>query len=201
MRVKAIGSSARSRSASWRSQRPAAAAAARDRHGARHGLATRPPRKRPPRKKTTNRADETTTDETETEDRGEWDADDGARPLVHQLGRTAANSSAWPATSPRRSRGRATPTSRKAADAMQKFADEAPEDIQDDFQTLADAYSKIADALDGVDLSSGDTPSRRGSRQAGPALAGDRLHQALRSRSEHLRLDAGELHQRLTPRA
>ena len=34
---------------------------------------------------------------------------------------------------------------------MQKFADEAPEDIRDDFQTLADAYSKIADALDGVD--------------------------------------------------
>jgi hypothetical protein len=46
----------------------------------------------------------------------------------------------------------------EAADTMQKFADEAPEDIRDDFQTLADAYSKIADALEGVDLSSGQTP-------------------------------------------
>jgi hypothetical protein len=45
----------------------------------------------------------------------------------------------------------------EAADAMQKFADEAPDEIQDDFQVLADAYEKIAEALEGVDLSS-DTP-------------------------------------------
>jgi hypothetical protein len=44
-----------------------------------------------------------------------------------------------------------------AADAMQKFADEAPDEIEDDFRVLADAYEKIADALEGVDLSS-DTP-------------------------------------------
>jgi len=48
---------------------------------------------------------------------------------------------------------------KQAADEMQQFADEAPEDIRDDFKTLADYYSKIADALDGVDLSSGQTPS------------------------------------------
>jgi hypothetical protein len=40
----------------------------------------------------------------------------------------------------------------EAADAMQEFADEAPDEIQDDFQVLADAYQKIADALEGVDL-------------------------------------------------
>ena len=74
---------------------------------------------------------------------------------------------------------------------MQKFADEAPEDIRDDFQTLADAYSKIADALDGVDLGSGETPPAEAAREAGAALAGDRLGQAQRGRSEHLRLDAG----------
>jgi hypothetical protein len=48
---------------------------------------------------------------------------------------------------------------KEAADEMQKFADEAPDDIRDDFKTLADAYSKIADAMQGVDLSSGKTPS------------------------------------------
>jgi hypothetical protein len=41
---------------------------------------------------------------------------------------------------------------------LQEFADRAPEDIRDDFRTLADAYAKIADALDGVDTSSGETP-------------------------------------------
>jgi hypothetical protein len=46
-----------------------------------------------------------------------------------------------------------------AADELQKFADEAPDEIKDDFETLAEYYSKIADALDGVDLSSGKTPS------------------------------------------
>ena len=46
-----------------------------------------------------------------------------------------------------------------AADAMQKFAGQAPTEVRDDFKTLADAYSKIANALQGVDLSSGQTPS------------------------------------------
>jgi hypothetical protein len=47
----------------------------------------------------------------------------------------------------------------EAADAMQKFADEAPDEIRDDFQVLADAYEKIADALKGVDLSSETPPA------------------------------------------
>jgi hypothetical protein len=42
-----------------------------------------------------------------------------------------------------------------AAQALQDVADQAPDEIKGDFQTLADAYSKIADALKGVDLSSG----------------------------------------------
>jgi len=46
----------------------------------------------------------------------------------------------------------------EAAQAMKDFADQAPEEIRDDFQTLADAYGKIAEALQGVDLSSGQAP-------------------------------------------
>ena len=89
----------------------------------------------------------------------------------------------------------------EAADAMQKFADEAPEDIQDDFQTLADAYSKIADALDGVDLSSGETPPREAIAklaQLSQEIDSAKLSEA---ESEHLGLDAEQLHQRLAPRA
>jgi hypothetical protein len=46
----------------------------------------------------------------------------------------------------------------EAAEALENFADEAPEEIRDDFGVLADAYSKIAEALEGVDLTSGETP-------------------------------------------
>jgi len=46
----------------------------------------------------------------------------------------------------------------KAAQALQEIADQAPDEIKGDFQTLADAYSKIADALKGTDLSAGQTP-------------------------------------------
>jgi len=45
------------------------------------------------------------------------------------------------------------------AAVFQQFADKTPADIRPDFQTIAAAYSKIADALKGVDLSSGKTPS------------------------------------------
>ena len=72
---------------------------------------------------------------------------------------------------------------------MQQFADQAPEDIRDDFKTLADAYAKIADALEGVDLSSGETPS------ADVIAKLARLSQEIDTKvtaggSAHLRLDA-----------
>jgi hypothetical protein len=47
----------------------------------------------------------------------------------------------------------------KAAQAFQQLAHEAPDEIKGDFQTVADAYSKIADALKGTDLSNGQPPS------------------------------------------
>jgi hypothetical protein len=38
-----------------------------------------------------------------------------------------------------------------AADKMKQYADQAPEEIRDDWRTLADYYAKLADAMKGVD--------------------------------------------------
>jgi hypothetical protein len=46
----------------------------------------------------------------------------------------------------------------KQAQILKEFADKTPSDIRPDFETLADAYTQIAGALKGVDLSSGKTP-------------------------------------------
>jgi len=47
----------------------------------------------------------------------------------------------------------------KQAALIQQFADHTPSDIRADFETLAGAYTKIANALKGVNLSSGQVPS------------------------------------------
>jgi len=44
-------------------------------------------------------------------------------------------------------------------DAFNEFAAAAPDEIKADFQTLAEYFSAIADALEGVDLTSGEVPS------------------------------------------
>jgi hypothetical protein len=41
---------------------------------------------------------------------------------------------------------------------LDAFADDAPEEIREDFQVIAEAYGKIVEALEGVDLSSGEQP-------------------------------------------
>ena len=41
----------------------------------------------------------------------------------------------------------------KIADTMKAFADQAPDDLKSAFQTYADTFTKIADALKGVDMS------------------------------------------------
>ena len=46
----------------------------------------------------------------------------------------------------------------KTEEFLNEFADKAPDEIADDFQVIADAYSKIAEALGDVDLASGETP-------------------------------------------
>jgi len=42
---------------------------------------------------------------------------------------------------------------------LKEFADRAPEEIRDDFKVIADAYAKIIDALGGLNLKPGETPS------------------------------------------
>ena len=45
------------------------------------------------------------------------------------------------------------------ANLFDELADEVPDEIKDDWEVLARNFQKIADALKGVDLSSGETPS------------------------------------------
>jgi hypothetical protein len=47
----------------------------------------------------------------------------------------------------------------KAAELMKQFAAKTPAEIRPDFEVLAAAYSKYAEALKGVDLKSGKAPS------------------------------------------
>jgi hypothetical protein len=44
------------------------------------------------------------------------------------------------------------------AEVFDELADRVPEEIRDDYQVLADNFKEFADALEGVDLSSGATP-------------------------------------------
>ena len=46
----------------------------------------------------------------------------------------------------------------KESALLKQFADQTPSAIRPDFETLADAFSKVAGALKGVNLSSGKTP-------------------------------------------
>src|SRR3954451_24272547 len=61
-------------------------------------------------------------------------------------------------STPRPAGARTTSTPWRAQ-ALQDVADQAPDEIKDDFQTLADAYGKIADALGDANLGSGQVPS------------------------------------------
>ncbi|HEY5057710.1 MAG TPA: hypothetical protein VII51_01720 [Gaiellaceae bacterium] len=47
----------------------------------------------------------------------------------------------------------------KTAALLKQFADRTPSGVRADFQTVAAAYQKIADALKGVDLTAGKIPS------------------------------------------
>jgi hypothetical protein len=46
-----------------------------------------------------------------------------------------------------------------AAEVFDELADRVPEEIREDYQVLADNFREFADALEGVDLASGETPS------------------------------------------
>ena len=47
----------------------------------------------------------------------------------------------------------------KSAQLFQQFADKAPSEIRSDIETIASAYTKLASALKGVNLQSGQAPS------------------------------------------
>ncbi len=47
----------------------------------------------------------------------------------------------------------------KSAELFKEFADKMPSEIRADFQVVADAYAKVAAALNGVNLASGSAPS------------------------------------------
>ena len=44
------------------------------------------------------------------------------------------------------------------SEVFDELAEHVPEEIRDDYQVLADNFKEFADALEGVDLSSGETP-------------------------------------------
>jgi hypothetical protein len=46
-----------------------------------------------------------------------------------------------------------------AASAFSEFADQVPDEVKADFQTLADAFAVYAKALEGLDLKAGEVPS------------------------------------------
>ena len=101
--------------------------------------------------------EETTTDETSTEASG--DTDTTTSPLSFISNDNCRKFVQFATDFSQALSGTGDTDIQAAADEMNSFADEAPDDIKDDFKTLAEYYSKIADALDGVDLSSGQTPS------------------------------------------
>src|SRR5262249_53426696 len=72
----------------------------------------------------------------------------------------------------------------KAAAAFAALTDKAPSDIKPDFQTINDAFQKMASALKGVDLRGGKTPDAS-------TLA--KLQQ-LSSQIDQAKLTAGETH-------
>ncbi|MGZ4353952.1 MAG: hypothetical protein ACXVZ4_10425 [Gaiellaceae bacterium] len=54
--------------------------------------------------------------------------------------------------------GTSTNDLKKTATLLKDFADKTPKDIRPDFEVLAAAYGKIADAMKGVNLTAGSTP-------------------------------------------
>ena len=59
----------------------------------------------------------------------------------------------------------------KQAQVLKDFASQTPEDIRPDFEVLADAYTEIASAMKGVDLSGREDARRRDPREADGAVA------------------------------
>ena len=78
-----------------------------------------------------------------------------------------------------------TPTSTRSQSQFEEFVEGAPDEIEDDLQVLADAYTVYIEALGDIELDAGETPSAEdlaaaagGHRIAGPGSD----HRGLRKR-------------------
>jgi hypothetical protein len=97
--------------------------------------------------------DETTTEETSTDEETDTDLGDFASGDCQEL--VNASSAIGEALS-----GANTPDEVEAAsDRFHEFADQVPEEIQDDVQVLADVYDKYISVIADIDLQPGETPS------------------------------------------
>jgi hypothetical protein len=97
--------------------------------------------------------DETTTEETSTDEETDTDAGSFASEDCQEL--VNASSAIGEALS-----GANTPDEVEAAsDRFHEFADQVPEEIQDDVQVLADVYDKYVSVIADIDLQPGETPS------------------------------------------
>ena len=67
------------------------------------------------------------------------------------------------------------------AEFFEDFADETPEEIREDFQVIAEAYTKLADALEDADLQAGEQPDPEAIQklqEATQSLDQERLNEA-----------------------
>jgi hypothetical protein len=67
--------------------------------------------------------------------------------------------------------GGATGDLSASAEAFDELVDAAPDEIKGDLQTLADGIQQMAEALKGVDLTSGETPSAEDLQQLQEAMS------------------------------
>jgi hypothetical protein len=103
-------------------------------------------------------AEETTTDE--TTDDGSFDTSE----CSELIAAAASVSTAFSGTE-------ATDDAEETRAQFQEFADNAPDEIQDDLQVLVDAYELYADALADVDIQAGEVPDAAALQELQDAIA------------------------------
>jgi hypothetical protein len=105
--------------------------------------------------------DETTTDETDTDETvGDSLASEDCQELINA---SASLSRAFGSAG-------ADSDLEDVSTFFDEFAEEAPEEIREDFQVLADAYEAYAEAIEDIDLQSGQTPDPEALQQLQEAL-------------------------------
>lgn len=102
----------------------------------------------------TTGTDETTTDETTTDTETDTNAADFAsEECLEALGASSEFAQALA------SAGTDAESLDESSQLFQDFADNAPEEVRADFQTVAEAYAAYVEVLGTIDLQAGETPS------------------------------------------